>query len=528
VLFLRIRQAEVALHDGRLDEAYELVAQSEKLRSHRRGQSLVTRLVTALVKRGHEHLAASRPQQALVDCDKAARLGGNLPEVVELRDAASGAIDAKRRSERRHAQALLAARQAIEAGRLAAGQELLAAAGDESRAVMLLADVNVRRAMVETALQSAQVALDRGDLDLAASELCKARSSDATDARVIDLTLRICKALKQRVASALDEGRLDLADSLVQRLAKLDEEGSETRQHQRALEQSRLAWESIDRGQPRQAEEILRRLSNLLPDARWIKEALKFAAQAEEALQSLRGGPLGLLSSSRAPTEAPMPIARITGFQPVPAPAAHGLKTRDSEMRDTLPSRFVIQVDGAGSFVVVRQPMVTLGPVSSSKMPDVGLIAEPGAPVVTIERNDDDYFIRATGQIAINERAVTSKLLMKGDRIAISPRCRLAFNLPNAASTSATIDLSGGRFPRSDVRRVILLDRDLVIGPGNGTHIRAEQLSGNVVLLVRDNRLFVQSETMVTVDGKPMDRAAGIPLGGHVDVGGLSFVVTRG
>ena len=83
MLILRIRQAEVALNDGRLDEACEL-CQSQRLRSHRKGQALVTRLVQALVKRGHAHLNASRPQQALVDCEKAQRFGGNLAEVVEL------------------------------------------------------------------------------------------------------------------------------------------------------------------------------------------------------------------------------------------------------------------------------------------------------------------------------------------------------------------------------------------------------------------------------------------------------------
>jgi len=533
VLILRIRQAEVALGDGRLDEAYELCQQSERLRSHRKGQSLVTRLVHALVKRGQAHLEALRPQQALVDCDKAQRLGGNLPEVVELRTTASDAIAAKQRSERRHAQALAMAREHIEAGRLATGQQLLAQAGAaESRAAVLLQDVHLRRAMVEQLIQSAQAALGRDDLDVAAAELAKARHTDATDARVIDLCARVCKAIKQRIASAIDEGRLDMAAALVERLGKLDDGGVEMQQFERAVEQSRAAWDAIDKGQPGRAEEILRRLSNPFPGAGWIKDALKHAAQAQASLEALRGGPLGLLGSTGAvrgdaPTEIPMQPARGTGFQPVPV-APHGLKTRDTGKSETLPTKFMLQVDGAGTFYVLRSAAVTMGPVSSSRLPDVGLIAEPNAPVVSIERSEDDYFIRAAGPIAVNERPTTSKLLGRGDRIAISPRCRLAFNLPNPASTSATIDLAGGRFPRADVRRVILLDRDLIIGPGNGTHVRADHLPGNVMLVVRDGRLIVQSDALVSVDGKPMNRLSGIPLGGHVDVGGsLSFVITQ-
>jgi len=530
VLILRIRQAEVALGDGRLDEACEL-CRSERLRSHRKGQALVTRLVQALVKRGHEHLNAARPQQALIDCEKASRLGGNLAEVVELRSVATDAIAEKQRGERRRAQALAMAREHIDAGRLAVGQQLLAQAGSESRAAVLLQDVCLKRAMVEQAIQSAQSALERGDLDAAAAELVKARQGDASDARVIELCARVCTTMKQRIGSAIDEGRLDLAETLVQRLSKLDDQSVEAQQFARGVEQYRLAWNAIDRGQPRPANEILKRLSNLFPDARWAKDAIKQVEQADEALEALRAGPLGLLSSTAvrgdAPTEVPMPAARGTGFQPVQV-AQHGLKTRATVETDALPTKFMIQIDGAGTFYVLRAPLVTMGPVSSSRLPDVGLIAEPGAPVVSIERSEDDYFIRATGAIAVNDRPTNSKLLSRGDRIAISPRCRLTFNLPNPASTSATIDLAGGRFPRGDVRRVILLDRDLIIGPGNGAHVRADHLPGNVMLVVRDGRLIVQSDALVTIDGKPANRLSGIPLGGHVDVGGtLSFVITQ-
>ena len=532
MLILRIRQAEVALGDGRLDEACEL-CQSHKLRSHRKGQALVTRLVQALVKRGHAHLNASRPQQALVDCEKAARLGGNLAEVVELRSVATDAIAEKQRGERRRAQALAMARQHIDAGRLAVGQQLLAQADGESRAAALLQDVCLKRAMVEQAIQSAQSALERDDLDAAAAELVKARHADASDARVIELCAQVCRTMKQRISSAINDGRLDLAETLVQRLSKLDDQGVEAQQLARGVEQYRLAWNAIDRGQPRPANEILKRLSSLFPDAKWAKDAIKQVEQAEEALEALRSGPLGLLSSTGvrgdAPTEVPMPQPRGMAV-----PAMHSPPQREAHGRDAhatseaLPTKFMIQIDGAGTFYVLRAPLVTMGPVSSSRLPDVGLIAEPGAPVVSIERSEDDYFIRATGAIAVNDRPTNSKLLARGDRIAISPRCRLAFNIPNPASTSATVDLAGGRFPRADVRRVILLDRDLIIGPGNGAHVRADHLPGNVMLVVRDGRLIVQSDALVTVNGKPADRLSGIPLGGHVDVGGtLSFVITQ-
>jgi hypothetical protein len=51
-----------------------------------------------------------------------------------------------------------------------------------------------------------------------------------------------------------------------------------------------------------------------------------------------------------------------------------------------VPSRFVLQVDGAGSYLIVTQPRVVIGPVSSSRQPDVALLAEATTSVAMVER----------------------------------------------------------------------------------------------------------------------------------------------
>jgi hypothetical protein len=191
-----------------------------------------------------------------------------------------------------------------------------------------------------------------------------------------------------------------------------------------------------------------------------------------------------------------------------------------------LPSKFIVQIDGAGSCMVLRQPTVTIGPISSDRIPDIGLIAEAGAPVATIERADEDYFLRGS-VLAVNDKSASNKLLVSGDRISLTPRCRVSFQLPSAASTTAVLDLIGARFPRADVRRVVLLDRELVIGPGQTAHMRCDTTPEPIVLHVRDNRLFCRTTAEVEVNGQPMDREKGIPLGAHVRVGLVSFVVTK-
>ena len=382
-------------------------------------------------------------------------------------------------------------------------------------------DLDAKRSSLETALQAASAAIERDDLETAAREILTARTYNSNDSRLAELVSQTVNALTKRVSSAIDSGRLDLAETLSRSLSRLASESGSIEHLIRGVEQCRLAWGYLDRGQPHQAAEILQRQAIVFPSAKWIDAALKHLDQAEQALNALRTGPLSLLSiHANSPTETP---PRDTGLRPVPS-SPHGPEARVT--MNALPSRFILRVDGAGSFCVLRQPTVTISSVSSPQIPDLGLIAEPGLPMATIERSDDDYFIRGS-TVAVNDRPAANKLLANGDRIALSPRCRMSFALPSAATTTAVLDLTGARFPRAEVRRVILLDRDLVIGPGSATHVRVENSSENIILHLRDGRIICESKSPVQVNGAPMDRITGIPLDAHVKVGAVSFVINR-
>src|SRR5205085_1117006 len=172
------------------------------------------------------------------------------------------------------------------------------------------------------------------------------------------LVSKLGRLVRQRAQGALDEGDVRLAGAMLERLAQVDGQCVETQRLREAVAQCRLAWGHVDRCQPRQAEEVIRRVAPPLPG-------------------------------------------------------------------EALPPRFVLQVDGAGSYLIVTQPRVTLGPISSSRQPDVALMTEATASFATVERVEDDYFIRAAGPMMVNGRACPSKLLAAGDEIALSPRCRL-------------------------------------------------------------------------------------------------------
>jgi tetratricopeptide (TPR) repeat protein len=452
VLFLQIKQAEVALADGRLDEAFRLIATSQPLRNHRRGQAIVTELVAQLVERGKAHLAANRIVEALADCEKAQQLGGNVEQAIALR----------------------------------AEIEKLMLESDRTRRT------EARAGAVQTATALVDSAIGRQDLDRAVAELVRAKGNGCSDHRLRELDGNVRSTLQSQIEESLNEGRLEQIDLLMDRFTRLDPEALAAQRFTRAVDQAHQAWTAIESGDPSEAREILHRLAVQLPDAKWIKDSLEHLESAEQALRSLRTGPLGLLAVH----------SRGTGFQPVSYSLSHGLEARATgDTGAQLPMKFVIQVDGAGSYLVLRQPSVTLGPISSARVPDVALIAEPTAQTITVQRIEDDYFLKT-------EPAVGSqgKLLASGDRISLSPRCRLAFAIPNPSSTSATLELASGRFPRADLKKVILMDRDLIIGPGNSSHIRVDSLAQPLVIHLRNGQLWGRTTQIVmdsptTIDG---------------------------
>ena len=548
MLILRIRQAECALADGRLDEAFALADRND-VRSHRRGQRLVGKLVRALVQRGTKHLDAGRLAEATEDSDKARRLGGLMPEVAELRTKAAEALLARHREQRREARLFAAARDHIDRGHLSTGGQMLAAVvGQESRAAVLLKDVEARRASLEHAAASAEAAVKRDDWEAAIRELARVRPADtASDATFAALVAKVGKQVRQRVQAALNDGDIPLADAMLNRLVLVDGQGVETQQLRHAVGQCRLAWEHLDNGHPRRAEEIVRRVATLLPGASWTGAVAKQLRQAAELIDELRAGPLGMLAvnamddlstqpghphpAPKTPAGPPSPAGAVSPgvqFARFDRPAGIGAHAapHNGTAGDSVPSRFVLQVDGAGSFLVLTQPLVTIGPVSSPRQPDVGLMADTGTAVVTVERVEEDYFLRTSSAVGVNGRACATKLLASGDELALSPRCRFTFRVPNVASTSAVLDLTGTRYPRADVRRVILLDRELVIGPGAGAHVRVDELMEKVVLHVKDGRLFVQTPQPVLAGERPVAPRSPVPLGTHVKAGPVSFVVT--
>jgi hypothetical protein len=334
---------------------------------------------------------------------------------------------------------------------------------------------------------------------------------------------------RQRVTDYLNKGRIDLAGSLLKLVEPLAARSIEIEELVQAVNHCRRAGGLIAAGRVRDAARLLQKVKTVVPSAAWLKTALEQTKKAAEGLDALRAGPLGSAASDMSDFDRHNAGAEDDSEQQLvksdsESDGARGKATREPGSDTLLSSKFTLQVDGVGSFLVLRDQSITVGPISSSARPVLGLLVDPQLPTVTIERTDGDYFVHAQDPIAVNDRPATQKLLDDGDTIALSPKCRFKFHLPNAASTTATLVFSSGRLPRPDIGQIILMDRDILIGPGPSNHIRANQCSEKVTLLLRNGRLFCKGKHIM-VNGKALGPHAGLAVNTPIKIGEISLVV---
>jgi len=531
VLILRLKQAESAIADGRFDEAFEIV-QSENIRQHRRGQKLIGRLARALAKRGQENLEAERVQLALLDCNKAEKLAGNTTDVAKLRSAICSEMEQRRLRDRHRSFKVAQARQHVQDGWLSAGEQILNGTDDkDSQAGIVRQQAAVARLQIGQAINKVEQALQRNDLDGAIEIALRAGVAGNQSHEVAGLVSKLRSLAAKRIKENLDDGRIGLAHSLWQRVSPIADGCGEMAELGQALTQCRQAAKCIAAGRPRQAVPLLRKAKSMCPSAKWLSMIADQTRQAADLLDELAASPIGLDITDDGEETTEDGRQRTENSAPnvgEEQPQVTGPKTRSENREDwPLPSKLLLQMDGVGSFVVLRDRRVTVGPVSSSARPTVGLMADPNLPVATIERVDDDYFVRSSSPIRVNDATTTNKLLVDGDRIGLSPRCSMKFNIPNPASTTATLSLSSARLGRADVRQIILMDRDILVGPNAGSHIVAESVDETVTLFAQNGRLLCKAKQRILVDNEPVGSTAGLPVDKQIRIGEISLVLTE-
>ncbi len=506
VLLLRIKQVEFALRGGRLEEAYRRV-KHPAVREHRRGQELAQQLAESFVSRGRSYLEKGQFDAAAIDCQRAVDLAGQQELILELRKEIE--LAAREHAQRRRRQEGIAdqVRSLIRRGDFEGGQQKLGdLTGSVGPRAVLALEIERKQTQFAAALKRAQRTIEANDDEQALAALLEAQRVRPDDSELVTLRGRYVAAMLGKVRQALANGRLDQATRQIERLRPLSAGDDGVVEAESLVARLASASRALAQGDFAEALRSLKQATQIMPGITWLTAATADASTAAKAIEALRTGPLGLLQAG--------------GDLSVTSPYKVAASMRQPELENgagVVPERFLIQADGVGSFLVVRKDSTVLGPVRSSRLPDVELLGMSHKAAVRIDRLDDDYFLRSERELTVNKQAKREALLADGDVIELGKRCRAIFRLPSATAGTAMLEFSGASFPRRDVRGVLLLSDAILIGPGRSTHIRVPQAEQPAVLFLRGEQLCCRGR----------EQTVPITFGESFAVGETSFVCTE-
>jgi hypothetical protein len=494
VFNLRLRQAETAFAEGRLNEAARLVEQ-QGVRDHREGQLLLTRIVDAFVDRGREHLETGRLDEALADCGEAKKLAGGQPSISELAgEIASSKRDIQKKAVRKQQVAAEVGHE-IARGELDLGEKLLAkfeadGATVDSVAGRINDQIAVGRERVEAATKRARREVEAGHTRESVAAILELQKLSPSHPELVNLIDQVTSPVVSQLWFEVEAARLDRVESLIDSVRPLIDFDPELTEVCRAINSATEVNSLLEAARFNDAYLQLRKLAPLLGNVTWLSEVADKAKQAADLAVEIQSSPLSLISGSGSKTLPNKPVSRIPNLSDLPLPVRVS-----NPQSAALPERLILQIDGVGSALLLRQPEVSIGASGRTRPCDIALTGFPDGGSVTIERRSGRYQLTAanTQDVAVNDRSCQEKSLADKDSVRIGKRCRFKFRRPSADVPSAVLELTGAKLSRPDIRSVVLFDETLVVGPGQSSHLMARNVDQPLILFVRDGVFYVRS-----------------------------------
>lgn len=477
MLVVAIRQAEVAIEEDRLDDAFA-IARTREIREHARGQKLISRLVDCLLDRGYQHFFENRLDEAQRDCERAHELGGDQVEIGRLRACLREERDERIELANQRKRELDDARQRLRSGDFTQLDQICQVLPANEQA-NLRSEMEQKRHRWKLSLEQAAREVKDERFEDAAATLVRAAEIRKNASELFELFEMVKSGLTHRFRKLIDAGRLDQAELALSRLNELCvridpiPHSAEYHELNQVMTTLRQANEQLRARRFDSLAQLTRTLRRQLPNASWLPELCDRSQKISDEIRSLTDNPLVLIASSTSDSE------KSRTQQPA-----------KSNSEKSVPMKLKLQVDGAGTFLLLRDHVVNIAP--NHRECDLGIVASADMSRFKITRSEDDYFFTSDLPVTVNNRTTNSKLLVNGDRIRLNARCSIRFNTPFPASTSAVLECSGFGIASGDMRRVILFDNALVISAGSDAHIRSRIIESAYVVFVRNGDLFAK------------------------------------
>lgn len=511
----RLKSAETALAAGRWDEAFRLAAAPD-IAAHRRGRRVLEQACEALFQRGEAHFKAGRLAEALHDLHKAEAGGVRIERVQDLKAIVQAAIEEQQRQQHERRQRLNAAQQRLAEGSLRAAEQILAGASEHDQEAAAMRDkARVLEDRAGQLLEDVARHVRGENWPAAVQRFKQARGIHPRDPQVLDWENALVQHLAAAIQGSLRHGMIVRAFEESRLLDGIGDDRPAKQEVMAVLSCLSAAGAALRGGDFEAARRSALQLQHLLPDARWVGPVCAQLQQIDELTTALHGGPLGLVP-------AVDPIA----VRPQPGPAAVA-GSPDPSLEETrvapaggLPERLLVLIDGAGSFLLLRQPRTFLGRAMARQPADIPIFADISERHAEIARVNEDYFLHARRQVNVAGHNVVEKLLQPGDRIVLGKRAKLTFKVPSRKSSTAVLELGDAvKIPHA-VRRVVLFDRLATIGRSSNAHMVVPTAGEDLVLFERGGALYIRPQNAGRHDlGQP------VMVGQPFEMLGVSMVI---
>lgn len=520
-LFVRLRAAENALNEGRIDEAFAALREPD-LRGHRRAQRLLDGLAASLLARARVHAHAGRWEEAIADANRVNDIARNSPDVEELRRQVSDEMIARRARVAAHDNAVARVAEHLRAGRLDSGRAAIEQVDDVRRREELREELDLRVRRSDELLDRAEAALSSGDVLAAARIWHDARSRQGNTPRGDALAGRIALRLRDELDTNFREGRLDrLLAGLHWATALRSADPAMAEYERLGGLLSRVAGD-LSRSDYGLMREGLLQISARRDAARWVADSLQFVADMIAAREKLLASPIGLLAGRTTTDQVPtqVAVARRSPVERNTPPAPEITATPSGQESSAL-----LLIDGTGSALLVRRDTLRIGRAGGGAEIEAPIPADLMSHHADIVRAGEDYFLVAYGPMTVNQREVRRALLRDGDRLTFGSRAAKAtFHKPSSKSESAVLRLADRcRLPQ-DVASIVLFKDTCTIGPQPSCHIQTREGDSRVLIVQMTGGLHVRR---LAADNKPFDRPEPLLPGAPLAVGDQRITMNR-
>lgn len=442
---MKIRTAQIALDEGRCDEASALLSR-ESLRGFLPAKRLSHEVAVRLVDRAGRKLAAGDSVAGWHDIQQAQRLDGSAELVDKFRaeQARLGLEQARRLLER--GETALAQRQIAKLEQRRLG-------GDERRRWKLIVHLITQakeRAYLGAFLEACEL-LDRAARllpetnDPLAEEIASRQSQLlAHNERLRPLTTRLHTAVANENWSEV----LTTTDAMLELAAA----------YPCAVEARRKAWQAVGMKAP-------------------AKKIANFAAAARR----------------------PGPVFATT--IPWRKNGASDTMSTDEVSRG---KRLIAWIDEVGAFLVCLANEVSIGQPTPGSAIDIPVRADLSRRHATIAREGENYILKPIHSAKVNGHAVVGPTLLRdGSLIELGDSLKIRFTKPHSLSATAVLKFESKHKTEPAVDAVVLMSESCVLGPKSHSHIQCPDWNSEIVLFRRGEDVQFRSKDIIEVDDHP-------------------------